>query len=116
MSSLFIVDDDDDIRELLILLLQDEGHQVIGAANGLDAQRLLQQGLRPDTMILDLMMPVMSGWELRDWMLHTPEFSSIPTIILTGDKKSMESNDILSAKACLAKPFDLQQLLSLLPN
>lgn len=116
MSSLLIIDDDDDIRELLVLLLQDAGHHVVGAANGLVAQRLMMEGLRPDLVILDLMMPVMSGWELRSWMLCNPELAAIPTIVLTGDKKSMESNADLHAKACLAKPFELQQLFNLLPG
>jgi CheY-like chemotaxis protein len=116
MSSLLVIDDDDDIRELLMMLLEDAGHHVVSAANGLDAQQLMMAGLRPDLIILDLMMPVMSGWELRHWMLRNPELASIPTIIITGDKKSMESNADLHATACLSKPFELQQLFNLLPG
>jgi CheY-like chemotaxis protein len=115
MSSVLIVDDDDDIRDLLQMFLEEAGHHVVGSANGLQAQRLLAGGLRPEVIILDLMMPVMSGWELRKWMLRDPSIASIPTIVITGDAKLEGSQDSLQAKAYVAKPFELQQILDLLP-
>jgi CheY-like chemotaxis protein len=60
------------------------------------------------------MMPIMSGWELRSWMLRDPSIASIPTIVITADAKSVASSVDLQAKACLPKPFELQQLLELL--
>jgi CheY-like chemotaxis protein len=116
MSSFLLVDDDDDIREILKLLLEDEGHHVVAATNGLDAQQMLKAGLRPEAIILDLMMPVMSGRELRNWMLRNPAIASIPTIVITGDMKSVESIIDLHPEGCLSKPFEFKQLLKLLPS
>lgn len=68
--NVLVVDDDDDVREVMALILQDEGFLVTTAANGREALERLEHVPEPRVMLLDLMMPVMSGWEtiqaLRD--------------------------------------------------
>ena len=78
-----VVDDDDDIRESVSLLLSDEGYDVITAPNGAVALHELNQGVHPSLIVLDLMMPVMSGWEFRDRQLHDANLATIPVIVLT---------------------------------
>lgn len=112
MSLVLIVDDDRDIRETTALLLEEHGHQVISAANGQEALRLMQQGPRPDFVVLDLMMPVMSGWELRGQMLRHPDLATIPTIVISGDTKAVARRADLRVDGYLSKPFELDDLLS----
>lgn len=111
MSLVLIVDDDRDIRETTQLLLEEHGHRVICAANGQEALHLMQQGPRPDFVVLDLMMPVMSGWELREQMLGDPALATIPTIVISGDTKAVQRRDDLRVDGYLSKPFELDDLL-----
>jgi CheY-like chemotaxis protein len=78
-----VVDDDDDVRESVSLLLSDEGYDVVTAPNGAVALNELQEGVHPSLIVLDLMMPVMSGWEFRDRQLHDADLAPIPVIVLT---------------------------------
>ena len=114
MSLVLVVDDDDDIREMLSFLLEDMGHTVVTASQGKEALSALRRGPRPDLVILDLMMPVMSGWELREQMLRDPAIASIPTIVVSGDRSDSERDESLHAVATMTKPFEADKLLSLL--
>src|SRR5215510_8699670 len=60
-----VVDDDQDIRDALCELLRDEGYEAIAVANGEEALTYLKGGNLPCVILLDLMMPVMDGWEFR---------------------------------------------------
>jgi CheY-like chemotaxis protein len=77
-----VVDDDSDVREIVSLLLTDEGFDVVTAPNGAIALERLRAGEKPNAIILDLMMPVMSGWEFWDRTQGSP-YASIPIIVLT---------------------------------
>src|SRR4029450_7804636 len=81
---ILVVEDHDSARTALTKLLSSTGYDVIEAHNGSDALAKLANGPRPDLILLDLMMPVMDGWEFlqrqrRDWHLCT-----IPTIVVSG--------------------------------
>lgn len=116
MSLVLIIDDDRDIRETMALLLEEYGHQVVAVANGKDALRVLQQGPRPDLVVLDLMMPVMTGWELREQMLRDPTLATIPTIVISGDTRAVQRTADLQVIAFLSKPFEPDDLLSQIPR
>lgn len=77
-----VVDDDNDVREIVSLLLIDEGFDVVAVKNGAVALEHLRDGERPAAIILDLMMPVMSGWEFWD-RTQGSAYGSIPVIVLT---------------------------------
>jgi DNA-binding response OmpR family regulator len=106
---LLVVDDDLDIVQTLGLCLKAEGYRVALARNGLEALELALAE-RPDAVLLDLMMPVMDGWqfaqELRARKL------SLPLLILSADHAVERHAGALSAAAHLSKPFDLDELLS----
>jgi CheY-like chemotaxis protein len=99
-----VVDDDAEIRETLSQLLQQEGYTVLRAENGVQALEQLRGG-HPDVMLLDLMMPVMSGWEVLEELDATGELGNCPVIVVSAMAAPC-------ARACLRKPVDLDELLA----
>jgi two-component system chemotaxis response regulator CheY len=106
-----VVDDDDDIRGTLCTVLQAEGFEVIPAANGLHAlQQLLSQPL-PQVILLDMMMPLMSGFEFLDMHREDPRIRDIPVIAVTAYTRVSE---VAGVARLVRKPFDLNELLAAL--
>src|SRR3954470_12387725 len=86
-----VVDDDPDIRESVRLVLEDEGYEVEEAADGAAALALLRAATtRPDVILLDLMMPVMNGWQFRAAQLADDDLADIPVIVLSADSNLSE--------------------------
>jgi CheY-like chemotaxis protein len=103
---ILLIEDDQAIREALGEVLRDEGYQVQTAGHGAVAQSLLQQGLCPHVILLDLMMPVMDGWQFMRLLRAEPAWSHIPVIIL-----SAAQDDFPPGYDChLSKPVDLTLL------
>ena len=82
-NSVLIVDDDSAVRTALKELFETEGYTVVLAANGRAALNRLKEGFRPGVVLLDLMMPVMDGWDFRTQQLQEPGLKDIPVLILT---------------------------------
>src|SRR6476646_6367807 len=78
---ILIVDDDKDVRSALAELLEGEGYAVAGAHNGHEALQLMRAGLHPAVILLDLMMPVMDGWDFRSEQQRDPAFAGVPVVI-----------------------------------
>lgn len=102
---ILVVDDDPGIRAVLSEFLQGRKYTVATAANGEEAMHTLRHGERPDLIVLDLLMPVMSGWEFLDATARDPSISDIPIIIITAHEHNrvqlkgvvdvfMKSNDL----------------------
>jgi len=104
-----VVDDDPDIRESLADVLQEEGFDVVTAANGAEALEVLASGPLPSVILLDMMMPVMNGFEFRLAQKMAEELAPIPVVIITAgaDQRSRD----LGAAAVLRKPLDVSRLL-----
>ena len=84
MASVMIVEDDRDTREMLGRFLELEGFEVRTAANGkLALQTLHEDVLHPCVIILDLMMPVMNGWQFREIQRTDPDLAEIPVVVVT---------------------------------
>src|SRR5438445_696734 len=81
-----LVDDDFEICDTLSQLLQDEGYSVATASNGLEALHYLRGATLPRLILLDLMMPVMNGWQFRHEQQRDPELASIPLVVLSADR------------------------------
>lgn len=111
---ILLVDDDPDLRDLVSDLLHREGYQVCCLANGAEALALLRSSTRPDLIILDLMMPEMDGWELRDKLKADPELAPIPVVYVSGAEGAAHHLPVEDRGAFLVKPFDANQLLSVL--
>lgn len=108
-----IVEDDADIREAVRDLLEDYGYTVLEAANGKEALQLLADGAHPCVILLDLMMPVMSGWEFRSLQLQRPELAAIPIIVVSADRSTAEKAAAISAAGYLEKPIRADALMSM---
>jgi CheY-like chemotaxis protein len=112
--AVLIVEDDEDIRSDLTALLRIKGYVVEEAADGSEALARLRGGAAPCLIVLDLMMPVMNGWELRNVMRADPELRKIPVAVVSGAGRiSDEDAKALEPAAVLVKPFELSQLLEL---
>ena len=103
-----VVDDDPDILDALSEILEVEGYDVQRARNGREALQRLEQGL-PDLVLLDLMMPVMDGWEFARSL--SPG-ARPPIIVLSADRNVSAKAKEIGALGWLAKPFELSELLS----
>jgi CheY-like chemotaxis protein len=110
-SVFLVVDDDEDVRIALRLFLEGEGFVVEEAVNGSEALQRLRSGLRPQLIVLDLMMPVMTGWEFREQQRAAPELKDIPVVIFTAAGLTTGAVDDLTV---LPKPVDTTRLLETL--
>lgn len=109
MANILVVEDNDDVREMMAVTLELEGHEVSTAVNGRDALNKLRAGERPCVILLDLMMPVMNGWEFRRAIERDPILKSVPVVIVSAATAELLHN--ADAAAYLAKPLDMEQLL-----
>src|SRR5262245_11830612 len=108
-----IVEDDADLREMMAQLLTLEGYGTATVSNGREALRYLHEGEVPKVILLDLMMPVMDGWEFRRRQQADPDphLADLPVIVLSALDQQRASN--LEASAFLKKPLDFDRLLEL---
>lgn len=109
---ILIVEDEGLIRSLLVEVLEEEGYQVVGAANGEVALKTLQTAnVPPRLILLDLNMPVMNGWQFRSAQQREATLAAIPVIILSAGRNIAHETKTLAAVDYLAKPLDLTELL-----
>jgi two-component system chemotaxis response regulator CheY len=110
-TTVLIVEDDADIREVMKIFLEANGYCVNVAADGLEALEQLRAGLRPELILLDLMMPRLDGEQFLK-QFRVSRFGDIPVVIMSGhsaaEKKALE----FKAAACLLKPVEGEQLLT----
>jgi len=106
---LLLVEDDTSIRLALTDMLEDEGFAVTTAINGREALDDLRQGPPPDVILLDLMMPVMDGWEFRVEQRSDPILAGIPLLAMSADLSAKAR--AIAADAYVRKPIDFPDLL-----
>jgi CheY-like chemotaxis protein len=108
MAAVLIVDDIKDTRDRLRRLIAAEGHQVVEAADGKDALTALHGTPAIDVIVLDLVMPGVSGWEFRELQLEDARMARIPTIIITA--RSLADHDRYALRVAkttvIQKPFE----------
>jgi len=106
---ILLVEDDLAIRESLAECLELEGHAVRAASGGPEALAWLQEGNRPRMVLLDLVMPMMSGEQLVEQLRAAPDTRNIPLVLMTG----ASPGEAVAAQvdALVVKPFDLSDLL-----
>jgi CheY-like chemotaxis protein len=112
---ILVVEDEEDIRSVLEMFLEMSGYEVSSAGDGREALDMLTSGEPlPDLILLDLMMPVMNGWQFRTAQRANPALSAIPTAVLSGGMGLKAHEESLGDAECLPKPVDLDELFRLI--
>ena len=109
-ATVFIIEDDVDTREMLAKFLELEGYTVELACNGRQALDRLADGAEASVILLDLMMPVMDGWEFRRRQIEDARLKNIPTIVVSAAGRGRMAQ--VAADAYLSKPVDMDELLT----
>ena len=105
--NVLVVDDDPDLLDATSFVIENEGIVVETARNGEEALEVLRAGRLPGLVLLDLMMPVMNGWEFLEEVAKDPVLKAIPVVVLT----AAERTQVPGATEVLSKPVDLVALL-----
>jgi CheY-like chemotaxis protein len=111
--TILIVEDEAPIRYLITEILEDDGYRVTSARNGMETLAYLrQQAELPRLILLDLGMPVMTGWEFREEQQRDPKLAHIPVIIISAIISLSRTVSALNVAGYLDKPVDIDTLLS----
>ena len=114
MKPVLIVEDDFEIRSTLCDVLSSEGYNVLGAENGKAALELLNKTENlPGLIIVDLMMPIMDGYEFRNKQLKDKRIASVPTVLFSADGQLINKAQAAGISEFIKKPIDLDDLYSL---
>jgi chemotaxis protein histidine kinase CheA/ActR/RegA family two-component response regulator len=116
--TILVIDDSNTSRQLLALTLQKEGYQTIQARDGEEGIQQMRQNPAIDLVVSDIEMPKLNGFGFLQFCHNDSHLAKIP-IILLSSYKSVQHRKMamdLGAAACLGKPFDQQELLSILNN
>lgn len=106
---ILVVEDHNDSREMLEEFLTEEGFTVETAVNGLQAWERLRRSPRPSLVLLDLMMPVMTGWDLMARVVEEPSLWGLPVIVVSGAGATRPLPRGIVAS--IPKPLDLPLLM-----
>jgi CheY-like chemotaxis protein len=106
---ILLVEDDRDMREMLSLTLELAGASVVTASNGVEAYNMARAHL-PCLIILDLMMPMMSGEEFRKAQLANQTIRRIPVVVVSAHHEATRIARRMKAKKCFTKPVELDVL------
>lgn len=107
---ILLAEDDDDLREAMLETLQDAGYSVFSVPNGQEALNWLHEVEHlPSLILLDLMMPVMDGWQFREVQRVDPKAAKVPVVVLS----AMASHPAIEDVDYLKKPTKVATLLAL---
>lgn len=111
-TTVLIAEDNLDCQQLLHLVLENEGFAVLAASDGEQALHLLKE-IKPDVIVTDLMLPIISGGDLIRHVRKTAGLTQIPIVVVSGYSKSYEAEALeVGASVVLSKPIDLDLLVN----
>lgn len=111
-NSVLIVEDNDDLQLLFQLVLESEGYEVVVADNGIDALNFIDT-VRPQLILMDIMMPGVSGIEVARSIKQKQDYESLPILLVSAiDRLQERQLDYSKASDILYKPFDLDELVN----
>ncbi len=111
MKSILVIDDDPGIRDALQDVLELENYKVYTADNGQHALAILEKIERPNLILLDLMMPVMTGWQFLQSVKADQRHASIPVVVFSA--ASEKKGDLSQATAVVRKPVEVDGLIEI---
>jgi CheY-like chemotaxis protein len=119
---ILVVDDDQSIVSMLLSLLETEGYSCVGFSESQLVLPFLQEmgkrGVRhlPALLLLDLMMPVVSGYDIARWLSEHEPYHQIPILVITADARVRGKSDVPGVQDILLKPFQIDALLTLVEH
>jgi CheY-like chemotaxis protein len=106
---ILLAEDDDDLREAMLDTLEDAGYSVCAVPNGQEALHWLHEVEHlPSLILLDLMMPIMDGWQFREAQRQDPKAAGVPVVVLS----AMDSHPTIDAVEYLKKPTKVKPLIA----
>jgi two-component system, chemotaxis family, chemotaxis protein CheY len=111
---ILVVEDDEGIRDMMEMVLDGEGYEVLTATNGIKALVLLEED-RPDLILLDMKMPGMDGWEFARRYAELPD-PKPPIVVVTAAQDASRRAAEIAAQGYLAKPFGIDDLLAVIDD
>ena len=108
---ILVVEDDDDLRREICRILEEEGFHAMEAINGLHALAQLETLARPDLIILDLMMPVMNGWDFHARLKANPRLAHVPVLLLSAYVHNETHTGPKDVEVALQKPIRIEEFL-----
>ena len=109
------IEDDPEMRGLIQLIFERQGHRVIGAKRGDFGVEFLQS-LKPDVLLLDLMLPDIDGWDIYRQMKEDEELSKIPVIIVSARSEAQDAaagHRVIGNDRFVEKPFEVRNLINI---
>jgi CheY-like chemotaxis protein len=111
-----VVEDDPDIREVLEEMLDAGGHRVLTASNGREALAVLDRMTTPCLVLLDLMMPVMSGFAFLEELTQRSDRERVNVLLISANAQVEQVARVKGVVGFVRKPFDLDDVLALVDN
>jgi len=109
--NVLIVEDDEDLREMMAQILSLAGFNAATATNGREALEYLRRGDAPQLILLDLMMPVMDGWEFQRERRRDPNLADVPVVVLCALDEARAGE--AATHEFMKKPLDFERLLQI---
>lgn len=110
LKKILIADDDEAIVDATTILLETMGYEVIQTLNGAEVESLLSQ--QPDLIILDIWMSGINGMDVCHRIKNNPLYAHIPVLMISASRSIHEASNSSGADGYLAKPYDINQLVS----
>ena len=104
-----VIEDDDDLRRVIAMLLSGEGYEVSAFASARDGLLAIENGQPTDLIVLDLMMPDMTGWEFCEHRAGSATLAKVPVLVVTARR---DTAGLTGVTEVLLKPFDAVDLLA----
>jgi CheY-like chemotaxis protein len=101
-ARVLVIEDEHELRQMVAQWLESKGYEAVEAADGNDAIELIEAGLEPDAIVLDLALPRVSGQAFLSWLRAQPDHQHRPVIVTTGEYDALPTTD---AQGQLAKPY-----------
>lgn len=114
-KNILVIEDNNDIRETVEDVLRTEGYNVYGVSNGREALLALKKIQGPTLLLLDMMMPLMNGWEFLEAQKTDAKFANLPVVVvsaLDAEHALIKDSEVVNARAYIRKPIDLDALMS----
>jgi len=111
-----IIDDEEDIQAVIQALLETSEYEIDSAGNGQIALEKLQGEVKPDIVLLDLMMPQMSGYTLLNELHNRGLHTAFSIIVMSADVFTKQQMDRMGVKAFISKPFDVNELQQMIES